>query len=84
MVILEVSVEEDIKALQIRFPIALYNLLSERADKSRRSLNAEVIVSLEEYLTFPAVLAVTSEKLSEIQEKLGVMEEFIKANPKKK
>jgi hypothetical protein len=79
-----VVMEEDIKALQIRFPIALYNQLSERADKSRRSLNAEVIVSLEEYLAAPAFLTIASERLSKIQEKLGVMEEYIKANPKKK
>ena len=38
------------KALQVRFPAALYNLLKERSEKSRRSLNAEIVFSLEKYI----------------------------------
>jgi hypothetical protein len=42
--------EEEYRALQIRFPVPLYDKLQERAKKSRRSLNAEVLVCLESYL----------------------------------
>jgi hypothetical protein len=39
----------DYKALQIRFPIALYNRIQERSKKERRSFNGEVIYCLEKF-----------------------------------
>ena len=41
--------EEETKATQVRFPASMYNRLTERAKKSRRSLNGEIIFCLEEY-----------------------------------
>ena len=41
--------EDETKALQVRFPIPMYNLLLEESKKSRRSLNAEIITCLEKY-----------------------------------
>ena len=43
--------EEETKALQVRFPTSMYNRLTEMAKKSRRSLNAEIITCMEAYLT---------------------------------
>jgi hypothetical protein len=37
------------KALQIRFPLALYNRIQELAKKERRSFNGEVIYCLEKF-----------------------------------
>jgi hypothetical protein len=45
-----VDLEEETKALQVRFPAKIYNQLTEMAKKSRRSLNAEIIICLEEHL----------------------------------
>ena len=42
--------KEETKAIQIRFPLEIYEELKKRAKKERRSLNAEVIVSLDDYL----------------------------------
>jgi hypothetical protein len=39
--------EEETKGVQIRFPVPMYEKLKARSKKSLRSLNAEVIVSLE-------------------------------------
>ena len=39
--------KNETRAIQIRFPIKLYNLLSEGAKKSHRSFNSEVIFNLE-------------------------------------
>ena len=41
--------EEETKATQVRFPASMYNRLTEMAKKSRRSLNAEIIVCLEDF-----------------------------------
>jgi hypothetical protein len=40
---------EEHKALQIRFPAALYEKISEHAKKERRSFNAEVVYCLEKF-----------------------------------
>jgi len=37
------------KALQIRFPVALYNKIQERAKRERRSFNAETVYCLEKF-----------------------------------
>jgi len=44
------KVREETKALQVRFPVAIYQDLKKRAGKSKRSLNAEVIVSVERFI----------------------------------
>jgi hypothetical protein len=38
---------QEVKAIQIRFPASLYEELKRRSRESRRSFNAEVVVSLE-------------------------------------
>ena len=73
--------EEEIKALQIRFPITLYNQLTERAAKSRRSLNAEVIVCLEEYLSGLPYILQANETLKQMIEMIGDVNS-VKAKPK--
>jgi len=75
-----VELEEEIKALQIRFPFPLYNKLSERAKKSRRSLNSEVIIILEEFFTKPtkAYLPLESENIKDMLEKINNIYEHIK------
>jgi predicted DNA-binding protein len=39
--------KEEIKAQQIRFPVEMYRKLQKSAKESRRSFNAEVLLSLE-------------------------------------
>jgi len=46
------KIEEETKALQIRFPIDMYNRLQEYAKKSRRSINSEVIASIEALFSY--------------------------------
>jgi hypothetical protein len=41
---------EEYKAFQLRLPVSLYIEMQKRIKESRRSLNAEIIVCLEEYL----------------------------------
>ena len=41
---------EKIKAMQIRFPMPIYNALKAKAKENRRSLNAETLVCLEKVL----------------------------------
>jgi hypothetical protein len=38
--------KEDVKAIQIRFPVPLYEELKRRSKENRRSFNAEVVVIL--------------------------------------
>jgi hypothetical protein len=42
--------KQEYKALQIRFPVNLYNQIQERAKKEHRSFNGEVIYCLEKFL----------------------------------
>jgi hypothetical protein len=42
--------DEEYKAFQLRLPVPLYIEMQKRIKESRRSLNAEIIVCLEEYL----------------------------------
>jgi hypothetical protein len=51
------------KALQIRFPANLGENLQKRAKKARRSLNAEVLICLEEYFEFANLMDGISDKL---------------------
>ena len=44
--------EEKTKALQMRFPAWLYDLILERAEKSRRSFNAEALFCLEKFFGY--------------------------------
>jgi len=39
--------KEEVKAIQVRLPIAVYRELKKRTKESRRSLNAEIVMSLE-------------------------------------
>jgi len=41
------KVKEEVKAIQVRLPIEVYGELKKRAKESRRSLNAEIVMSLE-------------------------------------
>ena len=63
--------EEETKALQVRFPTKMYDRLTEMARKSRRSLNAEIIVCLEEYFE-------RLEALEEGAKKMAMLAEYIK------
>jgi hypothetical protein len=40
---------EEVRALQIRFPLPLYEKIQERAKAERRSINAEVVYCLEKF-----------------------------------
>jgi len=39
--------KQEVRAVQIRFPIGVYRELKKSAKESRRSLNAEVVINLE-------------------------------------
>jgi predicted HicB family RNase H-like nuclease len=51
------------KALQIRFPVALYERLNELAKKERRSFNAEVVYCLEKFFASDASSAMSGEDM---------------------
>ena len=77
--------EEETKALQIRFPVAMYNKLSENAEKSRRSLNSEVIVCLEKYFDEleqkeTLTLTIEGKDLDNLHEKMNIIYEYVKNN----
>jgi hypothetical protein len=46
--------KQEYKALQIRFPVNLYNQIQDRAKKEHRSFNGEVIYCLEKFLASDA------------------------------
>jgi hypothetical protein len=45
---------EEFRALQIRFPLPLYDKIQERAKAERRSINAEVVYCLEKFFVSDA------------------------------
>jgi len=69
--------EEETKATQVRFPADLYNRLTEMAKKSHRSLNAEIIFSLEEYFRMTSELVTFRARVDENQ-----LEGFLEAAKK--
>ena len=83
--------EEEVKALQVRFPLDMYERLAKGAKKSRRSLNAEIIFCLEGFFKMTDELAyakenVSPERLAGLERTARMMEDFleyVKANPDK-
>jgi hypothetical protein len=54
---------EAYRALQIRFPLNLYEKIQERARKERRSFNAEVIYCLEKFFVSDTAQAMSADDL---------------------
>jgi hypothetical protein len=54
--------KQEYKALQIRFPINLYNRIQERAKTEHRSFNGEVIHFLEKFLASEASPKMTADE----------------------
>jgi hypothetical protein len=54
---------EEYRALQIRFPLSLYEKIQERAKKERRSINAEVVYCLEKFFVSDAAQAMSADDL---------------------
>jgi len=69
--------EEETKATQVRFPAHMYNRLMEMAKKSHRSLNAEIIFSLEEYFRMTSEMVTFRARVEENQ-----LEVFLEAAKK--
>jgi hypothetical protein len=84
--------EEKTKALQVRFPVDMYERLAKGAKKSRRSLNAEIVTCLEELFSWQddwsknqqKMDAMTPERMDAIigiMKKLDRIEAYAKAHP---
>jgi hypothetical protein len=61
-------------AIQIRFPENLWKTLQKRAKKAHRSLNAEVLLCLEEYFDHANLMDYISKKTIEEIESLAAKE----------
>ena len=84
--------DEQVKAFQVRIPAKMYNRLTKAAKTMRRSLNAEIVNSLDEYFKWQdqweedrkAMETMTPERLEGINKflkKLEMIEAYAKAHP---